>query len=860
MSDLAFAQLADEPGVAMIDLNGAWQFKATDEAEWAPAEVPGSVYSDLLRAHRLEEPYYRDNELRAQWVARKDWEYRREFSVDTAFLGHDRVFLDCRGLDTIAQVYLNDTLVAETKNMFVEHEFDVKRLLRVGANALHVVFRSALEWCRQADAQDPRVTWTDRLVSTRDKGYSPFLRKEHCEFGWNWGIRLIRCGIWRPMRLVAYDGARMTDLWVRQDLSDPSTATLHVTAQVEAYGAEALTLDLAVTLGDCEIERATVPVAGDRAHADIAIREPQLWWPNGWGAQPLYTVTAALRSGERAVDRRTARIGLRRIELVREKDARGETFGFAVNGRPIFCKGANWVPADALPERLTCAHYRHLLQSCVDAHMNMIRVWGGGRYEADVFYDYCDEHGLMIWHDFMFAEGPYLTTPGYLDNVRAEVQSVVRRLRHHPSIALWCGNNESEVNMAGGHHWLQFAAATWQEYDAIFAGAIPETLRRCDPDRPYWPSSPHHPLDRERRSPDSAMASGDAHTWDVWHGFQPISAYESMTGYRFVSEFGLQSLPAMETIRAFTRPGDRHLGSPAIEHHQRVCGEGTPGLAFYVMSLFRPPERFADWVYLSQLVHGEALRTGVEAFRRNWPHTTGALYWQLNTNWPTFASDSLDYYGRWKAAHYMARRFFSPVLVSGAVDGARARIWGVNEHLQDLPATLIWTLWRLDGQAMRSGQKAAVLPANSSTMLADLDFQAQVGEDPDQKLDRRVSYEPARYYYLVCRLLQEGHELSANVSFFAPPKFLDLPDPGLRYDVVIEGGRPAVTVTAERFAAFVELGLKNSYARFSDNYFHLLPGEAKRVLVLEAEAPGPEVARQLYVRSLVDTIPKYAED
>lgn len=858
MPGSAFAQLPEAAGVAAIDLGGAWQFKATDEAAWAPAEVPGSVYSDLLRAGRLEEPYYRDNELRAQWVAWKDWEYRREFTLDAAFLAHDRVFLECRGLDTIAQVYLNGTLVAETQNMFVEHEFDVTPLLRAGANRLRVVFRSALAWCREADAQDPRVTWSERLVSTRDKGYSPFLRKEACEFGWNWGIRLIRCGIWRPIRLVAYDGARLADLWVRPDLGDPALATLRVAAEVEAYGPDALELDLAVTLGEEEVARATLPVAGGRAQGELSIREPQLWWPNGWGAQPLYTVTATLRSGGRAVDRRSVRTGLRRIELVREKDARGETFCLAVNGRPVFCKGANWVPADALPERLTCDHYRHLLRSAADAHMNMLRIWGGGRYEADVFYDLCDELGLMLWHDFMFAEGPYLTTPGYLENVRAEVRSVARRLRHHPSIALWCGNNESEVNMAAGHRWLQFPAVTWQEYDAVFEGAILETLRRYDPDRPYWPSSPHHPLDRERRSPDWETASGDAHLWEVWHGFLPISAYEEQTGCRFVSEFGLQSLPAMETIRAFTRPEDRQLGAPALEHHQRVCSEGTPGLGFYVLSLFRPPARFADWVYLSQLAHGEALRTGVEAFRRNWPHTTGALYWQLNSNWPTFASDSLDYYGRWKAAHYMARRFFSPVLVSGQVRGARATLWGVNEHLHGLAATLEWALWHLGGRVVRSGQVPVALPANASTPLAELDFGALMGEDPLQGLDRRVNYGPACHYALACRLVGEAGELAANLLFFAPFKFLDLPDPALRYDVAMEDGRPVVTVAAEGFAAFVELGLAGGYARFSDNYFHLLPGEARRVRVLEAEPPGAGLAGRLYVRSLVDAIPQEA--
>src|SRR5919197_407823 len=439
-SPAAFASIRDGATVsAGIDLNGDWQFKATDETEWLKARVPGVVQSDLLRVGRLRDPYYRDQELDAQWVEKKEWEYRRRFTVPPEFLKHDRILLDARGLDTIAEVFVNQKLVAKTENMFVEYEWDVKPILRAGENEIHIIFRSILEWNKRQIASDPKVIWCkDAELMDCRKGNVFFARKEPSNFGWNWGPRLLSSGIWRPVRIAAYDTARITELFIRQDLSNPARAALNVTTKIDRFDPQApLQLDLVVTLAGRAVASDRLDVTSNEPGRSLAIPQPRLWWPNGWGEHPLYEVTARLVSGGRENHPQTHRVGLRTVRLVREKDARGESFAIEVNGHVLFAKGANWIPADALADRLTEARYRSLLESCVRQNMNMIRVWGGGLYEADAFYEFADENGLLIWHDFMFAVGPYIANPSYLENVRAEITNAVKRLRHHPSIALW---------------------------------------------------------------------------------------------------------------------------------------------------------------------------------------------------------------------------------------------------------------------------------------------------------------------------------------------------------------------------------------------------------------------------------------
>jgi len=865
----AFARVNDgSETINVIDLNGAWKFKATDETGWLDAVVPGTVQEDLIRVGRLKDPYYRDNELDAQWVDNKEWEYERTFMVDDAFLNRDKILLDCRGLDFLCELYLNNVLIANTQNMFIEYEFDVKNHLHKGPNTLRAVFRSVLEWNKkQADA-DPRVTWRSGSALTNDalKGLLYYSRKEASDFGWDWGIRLLSCGIWKSIRLVGYDTGRITQLGVRQDITDPKEALLSVIAETETYQGGNFSIDFEVMLHDTLITTISKPVINGKAEGTLSIAEPELWWPNGWGDHPLYTVKAILKSDDKLIHNRQVRIGLRTIEIAREKDERGESFGIRVNGKLIFCKGANWIPADAMTGRLTERKYKDLLGSCVEANMNMLRIWGGGLYEPDVFYEFCDENGLMLWHDFMFASGPYLATEPYLENVKAEIKNVVLRRRHHASIALWCGNNESEHNMAGGQRWLfNNPAETWEEFDKIFYGAIPQTAALYDPDRPYWPSSPHNPLDREQKGSDYQTASGTVHTYEVWGGDKRFSAYSEMGKYRFVSEFGFQSLPHLQTVNYFTAPGDRHFPSMILDHHNLTGrkpnqNQGNVRIITYAADMFRMPSGIENWVTVSQILQGEGMKMGCEALRRNYPNSTGALYWQLNDNWPVISWSSIDYFGRWKALQYIAKRFFSPVLVSGVAKEGKVMVYGSNDLLEDKTCNLEWELLRFDGTKVKSGKREVRLTANHSSLLETLDLSEFVNEDPELSTYRKESYRNRPEVLLSLRLVHGEILLSSNIVTFVAPKYWPLKDPEIKHTMAIENGRQKITLTAKSFAAWVEIGVKDSYAQFSDNYFHLMPGETKTIYVISSEVPDNELSKRFFVRSLIDTYRSFQDN
>jgi beta-mannosidase len=465
----------------------------------------------------------------------------------------------------------------------------------------------------------------------------------------------------------------------------------------------------------------------------------------------------------------------------------------------------------------------------------------------------------------MFATGPYLAVDSYLKNVREEILDVVLRLRHHPAIALWCGNNESEMNMAGGQNWLKnFPTTSWADFDKIFYEAIPQTAALYDPDRPYFPSSPHNPLDREQKRPDWQTTSGTAHTYEVWSGEKRFDAYNEMGKYRFVTEFGFESLPHAETIRAFTKPEDRYFPSAILDHHDLTGtkpnqNQGNVRTAQYAADMFRMPAGMMNWITISQILQGEGMKMGCEALRRNFPNSTGALYWELNDNWPVISKSSIDYFGRWKALCYMAKRFFSPVLVSGVVRNDSALIYASNDLPNEKQCKLEWSLFRFNGKLESSGSIDVLLAPLKSTILTRLDFSKLVKENPDLSTYRKESYRNREKVYLSVRLIAGDSILSSNVLFFVPPKYWQLEKPDIKYSITTENGRKKIILSANRFAPYVELGLIDGYARFSDNFFHLLPGESKTVYVVSSEVPDDQFSKQFYVKSLIDTYSTYQD-
>jgi len=813
-------------------LIGDWQFRQTGTDEWLPARVPGGVHTDLLAAGRIPDPFVADNEKRVQWVAESDWEYRHTFTVDAEILSEGHVFLVCDGLDTLAEVTLNGRLVGKTENMFRQYRWDVKAHLRQGSNELVILFRSPVQYIAARQAERPMHGVRQAIPG------GPYLRKAPCQFGWDWGPQLPPTGIWKDIRLEGRSVAWLEDVHLRQYHQD-GEVTVAATLTVERWRDTPLMAVLCVTdPSGYPIREVHAQITAGSQTLEIPIEQPQLWWPNGYGDQPLYKVEVSLLAENGMHDRRTFQVGLRTIELRQEEDEWGQSFTFVVNGVPIFAKGADWIPADSFPTRIGDEHLEGLIRSAVAAHQNMLRVWGGGLYEEERFYDLCDRYGLLVWRDFAFACSIYpLHEEAFLQNVRAEAVENIRRLRHRASLALWCGNNEMEWG------WVQWG---WNmpglqdlrgAYDRFFHHILPELCAAKDPDRAYWPSSPSSgtpfkdPNGQER---------GNTHYWDVWHGRQPFTAYREQYP-RFMSEFGFQSLPPLETIRTYADEADWNMTSYVMEYHQRSYG-GNGLMIAQMADTFCMPRDFESLVYLSMVLQAEGIRYGVEHWRRNRHRVGGTLYWQLNDCWPVASWSSLDYFGRWKALHYAARRFYAPVLLSIEDDPPQMGVYVTSDLTEAWAGAVRWSLENLDGEVLTQGQEVVSAAPLASTRVCTLDF------------DRYVSDDNCRQVVFVCELRRGDLRLALCVATFAPNKHLCLTDPSLVVEVHRDGRQLVFEVTAQTLARFVELALDGADVVFSDNYFDLPAGRTVTVTCSLPQGWTLERAQEaLRVRSLYDS-------
>jgi beta-mannosidase len=816
-----------------LSLDGNWGVTQKGTAQSLPAQVPGCIHTDLLAAGKIPDPFYRDQELAVQWIGEVDWIYSRQIEIPASFLNHEAVRLRCEGLDTLATLSLNGREVGRADNMFRTWEFDVKPLLGAGTNSIEVRFASTLPYIQAREKERRLPNWNARHEVT---GRS-WVRKEPCNYGWDWGPVLITCGIWRPISLAAFDTARLTGVQILQDHTTAGQVVLTVSPEVESLSSTPLSAAVRVVLEGRVVAQGSGPA--DQP-VKLVIRDPQLWWPNRLGTQPLYAVEVELQAAGQVLDRTARRIGLRTLRLDRHPDEWGESFQFVVNGVPFFAKGSNWIPADAFATRLTPEAYRGLLQSAADANMNMLRVWGGGIYENDVFYNLCDELGLCIWHDFMFACASYPAfDEAFMRNVRAEAEDTVRRLRHHPSIALWCGNNELEQGLVGPA-WTD-RQMSWDDYGRLFDHLLPEVTRALDPQRDYWPSSPHTP--HGDRADFNNPSCGDAHLWDVWHGRKPFEWYRTCT-HRFNSEFGFQSFPEPKTVYGYTEPQDRNVTTYVMEHHQR-SGIGNTVIMQYLLDWFRLPTSFEHNLWLSQILHGMAMQYAVEHWRRSMPRGMGTLYWQINDCWPVASWASIDYHGRWKALHYLARRFYAPVLVSGVEDWTTGtvEVHLTNDRREAVSGEIGWWLTGLDGRPLAAGRTHAAIEPQRSRQIETLDFGPQL-----------MQFGP-RQLMVWLEFAVKGERLSTNFASFARPKHLDLAEPGI--DLVVEplgAEQYAVTLSAAKPALWAWLELDGAEARFSDNFVHLRPGRSQRIVATTGRAlPLDQFRAGLRVSSLVDT-------
>ena len=800
-----------------FSLNGAWSLEIPGSPfAVVPATVPGSVYHDLLTAELIPDPFYRDNEMDALKLMDNDFVYSRSFEIDSELLTGDKVLLRAEGLDTIAEITVNGKVVGSANNMHRIWEYDVKDILAAGENTISIRFASPTKYIKEAYAASVADGSSDAMV-----GF-PHIRKAHCMFGWDWGPRLPDAGIWRDISIISINTARIRDVRVDQ-FHEAGKVRLNILTNLTRYTEEETSVSISVTAPDGTVWTA------EGCDCEITIENPELWWPAGLGEQPLYTVKVELAG----LDVWQRRIGLRTMTVTRKKDEWGESFSHCVNGVDVFAMGADYIPEDNILPRVNPERTRRLLEDARAANMNCVRIWGGGYYPDDFFYDICDELGLLVWQDFMFACAVYNLTEEFEENITAEFVDNVRRLRHHASLALWCGNNEMEDFVDKGE-WVSCHRQK-ADYIKMYEYIIPKVLKSEHPQAFYWPASPSSggsfddPQDPNR---------GDVHYWAVWHGLLPFTDYRNHL-FRYVSEFGFQSFPCMETIESFTEPEDRNVFSYVMEKHQRNAS-ANGRIVSYLSQMYLYPRELTDLVYASQLLQAQAMQYGVEHWRRNRGRCMGAVVWQLNDCWPVASWASIDYYGRWKALHYYEKRFFAPVLISCHEEGILSQNTNVNaepfnleksahlnvsnETLKDFRGTAQWSLRRPDASVVEQGEFAVECPAMSAVWLPKQDFS---------------SYGTYDVYYSYRLLDEEGNVVGEGSVLFCAPKHFRFADPKL--NAFVKGDE--IIVTAEGYARSVEI-MAGADVVLSDNYFDM-DGGVKTVKILRGEVDSVSV-RSVY--------------
>ncbi len=816
-----------------LSLSGVWQLREAGDATWLPATVPGGVHTDLLAAGRIPDPFVGDNEAHVAWVAERDWEYRTSFDAPASLLAAGRVELVCDGLDTLATVELNGQPVGSADNMFRQWRWTVGNLLRPTGNELVIRFASPVAFVTAAQAQRYLPG-----VSQAIDG-APHLRKAPCQFGWDWGPQLPPIGIWKDLRLEGHTVARLDDVHVRQQ-HDNGRVTIRVTVSAARMAEGALGAALRLTAPNAAVQHATCPLENGIGELTLVVEEPQLWWPNGYGAQPLYSAEVNLLGAEGDVlDARTLQLGLRTLALRQQPDVWGKSFEFVVNGQRIFAKGANWIPADSFPTRISDDYLEALLRGAAETHQNMLRVWGGGFYEEERFYDLCDKYGILVWQDCIFSCSVYpLDDAAFLENVRVEVRENVRRLRQRASFALWCGNNEMEWGWVDwGWNSIPELAPLKAAYDRFFHQTLPQWIAEDDPDNAYWPSSPSSDV---AFSAPNGQAQGDAHYWEVWHGRKPFTAYRDQFP-RFMSEFGFQALPPLATIATYADEADWNMTSFIMERHQKNAS-GNSLMVGQMLDSFLLPKDFASLVYLSLVLQAEGIRYGVEHWRRHMDRVAGTLYWQLNDCWPVASWSSMDYFGRWKALHYAARRFFAPLLLSIEDMPAAQGLYVSSDLGRAWQGEIRWSLETVDGDVLKRGSEAVDVAAHSAAHIGTLNFAREVDADSRRTL------------VFVAELWGAEGRVAQQVATFAPTKHVRLEDPAITAHVRVDGETLHIALHAQSLARLIELAFTGADVIFSDNYFDLPAGRP-----VEVTAPLPlgwnaaQAQAALKIQSIYDT-------
>lgn len=827
-----------------LELSGPlWEFRQEGSETWLPASVPGCVHSDLQNIYLVPDPYERLNERDLQWIDKVNWIYRLRFDVDPEIFKKQNIELLFEGIDTYSEVFLNEKLLLKTDNMFRTWRVDVKDAIRKGENELTVFIKSptmtGLEKLKEYGFQLAADNDQSETGGMGPDRVSPYVRKAPYHFGWDWGPRLVTSGIWRPVKLLAWDEVIIEDVWVKVLDMNPQEAKILLSAEIDcnchcdysySVSVNRYILDREMTYQRFQTDdkaAGTVKLEPGKNKLEIPliIKDPRRWWPNGMGDQPLYRIGLKVSGSHGSADARVVTTGLRTAELVREPDPEGdgESFCFRVNGTPVFSKGANYIPNDVFLDRVSPERYESVIRSAVEANMNMLRVWGGGIYENDIFYDLCDRYGIMVWQDFMFACAMYPGNSEFLENVRLEAVDNVRRLRNHPCIVLWCGNNEIEAAWAEyeenrGWGWKQRydpgqRGIIWKAYDTLFHHILPAVVKAHDPDRFYWHSSPSA---GPGKLASYESNSGDIHYWGVWHGQHPLGDYRKYRS-RFMSEYGFQSFPEYSTVKRYAiLPEDEDIESEVMMAHQR-SGIGNLRIRQYMEVDYMIPEDFESFLYVSQLLQAEAISTAIKSHRSDMPYCMGSLYWQLNDCWPAASWSGIDYYGRWKALHYYVKRAFQPVILDVFEADEMIKMRIVNDAGRSEQALLELRLMDFEGRKLWSETIGLDVPATHQPVRIEHSRQAILrGHDTAAVV-------------LVSTLSGPGGTLDLNMLYFARPKALKLPDPEISHSITETHTHFEIRLQSGKLAKDVYLTAGGLPGRFTDNFFDMVPGEERVV-------------------------------
>lgn len=818
------------------NLHEGWKFRQARLTNWYPATVPGVVHTDLLQNKIIEDPFFRLNERGLQWIDKEDWVYETCFTLAADMMRKENMELVFEGLDTYADVYLNDECILKADNMFRCWSIPVRQYIREENNILKVYFHSPVKidvpkW----DAlpyQYPASNDQSENGGLFNKKISIFARKAGYHYGWDWGPRLVTSGIWRPVYIRAWSDLRINDVFIEQKEVGAGRAVIagHVEldADKDMDGVLVTITDEATgrVLGEwqADLKRGT-----NRVTVDFVLHKPKLWWSNGLGEPFLYRFRTDIIAGGELLDSKTERVGIRSLKVVHQPDKDGHTFYIELNGRPVFAKGANYIPSDNFLPRVTPENYKRTILDAAGVNMNMLRVWGGGIYENDVFYDLCDEYGIMIWQDFMFACSMYPAEGALLDNIHQEAVDNVKRLRNHACIALWCGNNECQDAWLGWG-WKceierqnkEYADKIWAQYRQQYHVTLPGVVREYAPGTFYWPSSPFA-FEGEM----SGTTDGDRHYWSVWHGKAPISDYDSEKS-RFFSEYGFQSFPEFESVKRYAPyPEDWDIRSEVMMSHQRGGDHANGLIETYLLNEYKKPRDFRAFLYMNHVLQGDAIKTAIESHRRQMPYNMGTLFWQHNDCWPVASWASRDYYGRWKAQHYYVRKAYDDILISSVVEGDDLIVYAVSDRLENTSGRLQLQVCQFDGTVVHHWGKSVGISGNDSRVC----FSAPLAKLLEGA-DRGTVYVRVDYTDKSGRVYHNNYCLGKQ-------KDMDYPKVDLQTEVrSIEGGYE-VMVSADKFARAVCLSVADNESVYSDNYFDVQPKSSVQVQVrtrLSAEA------------------------